>query len=68
MTSKGTDMTAQVQSGSTIDRSPAVENKIQQLHALFADAPEVGKKALSSMIEACSCSCVAGVYGRQSFT
>ena len=32
------------------ERDPSVENKIQQFRELFADAPEIGKKALENAV------------------
>jgi hypothetical protein len=40
---------AQVQTGP--EQDPVIEQKIQQLRELFADAPEVGKKALENVLQ-----------------
>jgi hypothetical protein len=43
------DKQAQVQTGP--EQDPVIEQKIQQLRELFADAPEVGKKALENVFQ-----------------
>ena len=43
------DKQAQLQTGP--EQDPAVEQKIQRLRELFADAPEVGKTALENVLQ-----------------
>jgi hypothetical protein len=42
------DKQAQVQTGP--EQDPVIEQKIQRLRELFADAPEVGKTALENVL------------------
>jgi hypothetical protein len=43
-------MTTQTQTSSVLEQDQAGEKKIQQLRELFADAPELGKKALENTL------------------
>jgi hypothetical protein len=43
-------MTTQAQAATAQEQSPTVEEKIQKLRDLFADAPEIGKRALENVI------------------
>jgi hypothetical protein len=43
-------MATQAQTSSATDRTQAAQDKVQQLRDLFADAPELGKKALESAL------------------
>jgi len=44
-------MTTQPQTATGLDQDQTVEQKIQQLRELFADAPEVGKTALQNALQ-----------------